>query len=1172
MKNFSLIQLTKRAASLVFSFVLVLIAINTFASPHPEGNPVVSSFFPKKGGMKTAITIIGSSFTGATSVVFGTRPAATFTVVSDTQIVAVIDTLSTSGNLTVYSGSNAASLPGFTFLKTKITSFTPALGAAGDHILITGTDLDDINSVTFGGQPAASFHVVSSTQIDVVLASGSQGAVAVKGPYSTDSNWRFVFLIPPYITQFYPVRAFAGDLVRIYGYGDSFANATAVSFGGVPAKSFTVVSPVEIDAYVDSGASGAITITTPIGTGSGGGFVYAQPNPSIDRFTPASGKKNDIIVIYGNDFINVQQVYFGTVRAKGFTVNSSTAITATVDSGASGAVSVQTATKTVSLDGFTYGGPQTTITSFAPTNAPAGATVQITGTNFVNVFAVSFGGLKAKSFQVISPTQINAVVDTGRTGDVVVQSDYNTAVLSGFTFQAPQTTITSFAPATAYTGNTVQISGTNFVNVSEVSFGGVRAKSFQVISSTQINAVVDTGRSGDVVVKSNYNTATSAGFIFQPPPPTITTINPYVAKIGDPIVITGTNFTTATAVTFGGVAATSFQVNSDTQITAILGDGDDGDVVVTTKGGQGTYSGFMFNSPPPKITSVSSLSGGKGTVITITGNYLNRVNNVTFGGTYASGIQIISRNEIQAQVDYGSSGYVAVFSPLGIDSIAGFTYTHLAPVISNYEPNSVTEDVELIISGDNVGYATAVTIGGVPVKSIKVFSPGLIHVFVGAGKPGAADLVITTPDGSVTTGLNFYAPQPQVYSFSPLMGSVGTVVTVKGKYLNYAKYVDFLSNPDLKSASSFEIISDSVLKAVIDTACAGMLGVGNDSRSYGWSQTPFDYKEPMQPTVTPSGSNPVSGTIDVKVIVDSSVQEYNGNPYVQRHYDIEPENNPSTSTALVTLYFFQYEFDNYNLVPNHGADLPTGPTDDANKANLRIFQYHGFSTSSIPGTYDGLGIEINPDDNNIVWNAATQMWEVSFQISGFSGFFVASMGSAILPLKLISFSAQQKESNVILNWKTADEKNVDHFEVLKSTDGAAFNRIATVKSLLQTGENTYSYNDPSVYSATTYYRLKIVDSDGKFSLSKVVKVVGTTDKLLSLYPNPAKGKVTITYAEAKENTQIKVVDLSGRILKIVKAEKGSTQTTINLQGVATGTYKLVWSDGKQTIVKSLIVE
>lgn len=55
--------------------------------------------------------------------------------------------------------------------------------------------------------------------------------------------------------------------------------------------------------------------------------------------------------------------------------------------------------------------------------------------------------------------------------------------------------------------------------------------------------------------------------------------------------------------------------------------------------------------------------------------------------------------------------------------------------------------------------------------------------------------------------------------------------------------------------------------------------------------------------VVPSGASPAGGSISSKVIIDPSVQTYNNEPYVQRHFDIEPATNAATSTATVTLYF-----------------------------------------------------------------------------------------------------------------------------------------------------------------------------------------------------------------------------------------------------------------------------
>ncbi|HEY8733048.1 MAG TPA: IPT/TIG domain-containing protein [Puia sp.] len=82
-----------------------------------------------------------------------------------------------------------------------------------------------------------------------------------------------------------------------------------------------------------------------------------------------------------------------------------------------------------------------------------------------------------------------------------------------------------------------------------------------------------------------------------PVSPTITSFTPASAKSGETVTITGTNFTGATSVSFGGTAASSFTVVNATTITAVVGTGASGDVKVVTAAGPATKSGFTLTAP-----------------------------------------------------------------------------------------------------------------------------------------------------------------------------------------------------------------------------------------------------------------------------------------------------------------------------------------------------------------------------------------------------------------------------------------------------------------------------------------------------------------------------------------------------------------------------------------------
>ena len=134
----------------------------------------------------------------------------------------------------------------------------------------------------------------------------------------------------------------------------------------------------------------------------------------------------------------------------------------------------------------------------------------------------------------------------------------------------------------------------------------------------------------------------------------------------------------------------------------------------------------------------------------------------------------------------------------------------------------------------------------------------------------------------------------------------------------------------------------------------------------------------------------ISGDVFAKVWVDNAVQQY-----VTRRYLITPTANAASASGKVTLYFSQTEFDAYNA--NNSVKLPASPTDEANKANLLIDKYAGGSAdnSGTPASYNGGFVTITPNIGDVVWNSTYKYWEVSFETTGFSGFFLRTSSSVL---------------------------------------------------------------------------------------------------------------------------------------------------------------------------------
>jgi hypothetical protein len=258
---------------------------------------------------------------------------------------------------------------------------------------------------------------------------------------------------PPAISFFAPTEGPYGTEVTVNG--NNFTGASLVKFNGV-AGSFAIVSEAEIRAIVPAGAdTGPISVTTSGGTAtSAENFnVTPPPPPSIDSFTPIRGPVGTQVTITGNNFIGASEVAFNGAAGSNLTVLSNTQVRASVPTGATtGAIRITTPGGSVtSVEIFTVTVPPS-ISSFNPTNGPAGTQVTIAGSNFTGVTQVSFNGVVAGGFIFDSDNQIHAAVPTSATtGKISVTTPDGTAFSSSdFTVTAlPAVNLALNKPATA---------------------------------------------------------------------------------------------------------------------------------------------------------------------------------------------------------------------------------------------------------------------------------------------------------------------------------------------------------------------------------------------------------------------------------------------------------------------------------------------------------------------------------------------------------------------------------------------------------------------------------------------------------------------------------------------------------------------------------------------------
>ncbi|MBO9611797.1 MAG: T9SS type A sorting domain-containing protein [Dyadobacter sp.] len=142
----------------------------------------------------------------------------------------------------------------------------------------------------------------------------------------------------------------------------------------------------------------------------------------------------------------------------------------------------------------------------------------------------------------------------------------------------------------------------------------------------------------------------------------------------------------------------------------------------------------------------------------------------------------------------------------------------------------------------------------------------------------------------------------------------------------------------------------------------------------------------------------------------------------------------------------------------------------------------------------------------------------------------------VLPVTLIAFKAAVKESQVLLNWSTAEETNSSHFEIQRSASGDNWQVVGNVQAANESRERMdYEAVDNRPLIGGNLYRLKMVDHDSTFSYSKIARVVFDSPELFSFYPNPAADRLQLTEAALKNAASVELLDQTGKtVLKTSK--------------------------------------
>jgi FG-GAP-like repeat/IPT/TIG domain/FG-GAP repeat len=712
--------------------------------------------------------------------------------------------------------------------EATIVSFIPNIGNTGTVVTITGTYFTGATAVSFGGVPASSFTVDSPTSITAVVGSGATGNVNVTTPYGSVSLTGFNYTAIPLISSFAPIAAGTGVPVTITG--NNFLGTTAVSFGGTPAASFTVVSPTTITAVVGSGVSGSVNIVTPLGTASLPGFTYTV-QPTITSFAPVSGPIGTSVTITGTNFSTNPSnnfVFFGAVKTV-VSAATSTSLTVTVPNGAT------YEPLSVAVNNYTaYSGKPFNVT-FPSDNAPFNHAM------FDLKLDLLDGQQSSRVVQVDLDGDGKTDIIGTNAGSNKIFVHRNTSVANNISF-APVinfpvnnnpdfSNLTDIAIADINGDGKKDVVVINFIieilintsTTGNISFATPVHITPGILDGVAVGDVDGDGRTDIVISRTNSvtvyrNMPTAGNILFYEivsylTSPGSTRVSPALIDLnndGKPEIIAanseGTisvfrNTSTPGSISFAGktdyatgeepyqVAGGDFDGDGKTDLAVVNYFEDTVSVFRNTGSGSSISFASRVNfqtAGGPHGIAINDLDGDNKPDIAVANNYdstLSVFRNLSSSGSISFDVKADykiwsgpSSSICVADIDNDGLPDLVTSGSMS-SSVTVFKNNIYRPVITSFTPDNGIVGTSVSISGYNLTTVTSVKFGNTPAASFVINSSHSITAIAGEGSNGPVS--ITNPFGIDSLG-EFNFPTPSIVSFLPMSGPVGTVVTIIG--------------------------------------------------------------------------------------------------------------------------------------------------------------------------------------------------------------------------------------------------------------------------------------------------------------------------------------------------------------------------------------------------------
>ncbi len=321
-------------------------------------------------------------------------------------------------------------------------------------------------------------------------------------------------------------------------------------------------------------------------------------------------------------------------------------------------------------------------------------------------------------------------------------------------------------------------------------------------------------------------------------------------------------------------------------------------------------------------------------------------------------------------------------------------------------------------------------------------------------------------------------------------------------------------------------------------------------------------------TLQPDGKIIAAGYGSGASTLDFALARYNVNGSLDVNFDADGKVLTPVGTAADKAYAIGVQNDGRIVAVGTSFSVPGMGDDD--------FAIVRYTTAGVPD------VTFSTDGKNTIdfGTADDQAFSFGSQgmnliIGGTTGTSLAltriTNSSFILPLYLYSFTATKQNGTVVLNWKTFNEQHTAMFEVQRSLDGVKFSKIGSVAGAgTSVEERNYTITDGKPATGSNFYRLKMIDTDGKFTYSKIV-VVRTEGSTVTLqaFPNPMQHTLNLQFNAPAGKVKILLTDAIGRLVQTVEVtSNGSTvYTSLDVSKLKTGLYFVSVNGASMKLIK-----